>query len=114
MTEIRTMTRFTGVDPGDADAFRSVVAEAAQRVANEPGTVGYAWFESSDGTEFVAQESFVDSDAVLAHAANVGDLVGQWVGLADGVDVEIFGAPSDELRSALSAMGPGIYSPVST
>ncbi len=114
MTEIRTMTRFTGVGQGDADAFRSLVAEAAQRVANEPGTVGYAWFESSDGAEFIAQETFVDSNAVLAHAGNVGDLVGQWVGLADGVVVEIFGAPSDELRSALSSMAPAIYSPVNT
>ena len=76
--------------------------------------MGYAWFESADGTEFVAHESFVDSDAVLAHATDVGDLVGRWVDLADGVDVQIFGAPSDELRSALAAMAPTVFSPVGT
>jgi hypothetical protein len=76
--------------------------------------LGSAWFESTDGTEFVAHESFVDSDAVLAHAANVGDLTGQWVDLADGVDVQTFGSPSDEVRSALAAMAPTIFPPVST
>jgi hypothetical protein len=39
---------------------------------------------------------------------------GQRVDLADGVDVQIIGAPSDELRSALAAMAPTIFSPVGT
>jgi quinol monooxygenase YgiN len=112
MDQIRTMTRFTGVDQDGVEDFRRLAAEGVERVADEPGTLGYDWFESADGTVFVAHELFADSDAVLAHAANVGDLVGQWVDLADGVSVEIFGVPSEELRSALAAMAPSIFSPL--
>jgi quinol monooxygenase YgiN len=112
MTEIHTMTRFGGVDPSDVDEFRRLVGEGVGRVAGEPGTLQYEWFASGDGTSFVARETFADSDAVLAHAANVGDLVGRWSELSDSVDVEIFGAPSDDLRAALVAMAPTVYAPV--
>ena len=112
VSEIRTMTKFTGVAGDDAAVFRGLIAEGVERVGDEPGTIGYQWYESDDGAMFIAHELFADSAAVLAHAANVGDLVEQWVGLADAVEVEIFGVPSEDLRSALSAMAPAIHSPV--
>lgn len=109
MGAIRTMTRFSGVEPVNAEAFRQAAREGAERAAGEPGTVGYEWYESADGATFVAHERFVDSDAVLAHATNVGDLVGRWIELSSAFEIQIFGSPSDELAAALADMAPQVY-----
>ena len=43
------------------------------------GTLQYDWFMSPDRAEFVLRERYRDSAAVLEHAANVGELMPEFM-----------------------------------
>jgi len=54
-------------------------------------------------------ETYADSNAVLAHMGNVGELLGQLLGMSD-FELEIYGNPSIELQQAGAALNPKVYS----
>lgn len=54
-------------------------------------------------------EVYADSNAVLAHIGNLGDLLGQLMAVAD-MTLEVFGDPSPELRQVGAPVGARIYS----
>ena len=58
--------------------------------------------------ECVVLETYADSLAVLAHAGNVGELLGKILEVAD-LSLELYGNPSEELRNAIEGMNPKIY-----
>ena len=70
----------------------------------------YDWFFSDDETRCEVREVYADSDAMLAHIANVGDVLGPMVELGGGLEVEVFGSPSAELAEALAPFNPTLYS----
>jgi hypothetical protein len=55
------------------------------------------------------RETYANSDAILAHIANMGDLIGKLADLGGGVEIEVFGDPSPELVEAAATFGPTIY-----
>jgi hypothetical protein len=77
--------------------------------AKDSGTLQYDWFFSTDGKECVVRERYRDSSAVLEHAANLGDLIGGLMGVSEP-DIEIYGAPTDELLAAIAMLEPRVYS----
>jgi Antibiotic biosynthesis monooxygenase len=90
--------------------FKQLAAEALDAVRGEPGALQYDWFFSDDGTRCVVRETYANSDAVLAHVDNVGPLLGRLVELGGGLELEVFGEPSEALRNALAAFNPPVYS----
>jgi hypothetical protein len=42
--------------------------------------------------------------------ASLGDLLGQLIHLGGGVELDVFGSPSDELLKAGEALQPKVYS----
>ena len=77
--------------------------------AKDPGTLRYECFVSEDGNELVFLETYADSEAVLAHSANVADAVGDLMSMAEITSLEMFGDPSAQVRGALEPMGTKFY-----
>ena len=109
MDRIQASVRFPKISPDNLDKFKSLAAEALKIAADEPGVLQYDWFFNADETECRVRETFANSDAVLAHLGNVGEILGPVVQLGGGLEIELFGSPSDELLQALAMFRPAHY-----
>ena len=109
MSELQLTTRFA-IHAGKRGEFETLVRRSAEVVREkDSGTLQYDWFLSADGTECVLRERYRDSEAVLEHAANLGALMGAFMGISDP-DVEIYGAPTEGLLEAIAGLRPRVYS----
>lgn len=68
----------------------------------DTGTHRYDWFFNADQTECVVLEHYADSQAILDHAAQAGELLGPLIQLAD-MSFESYGAPSAEVLEGVAA-----------
>lgn len=109
MEKIQVSAVFPNIAPGNLTEFKQVAAEALELTIPEPGTLHYDWFFSEDETKCVVREIYADSDAMLAHLGNVGDLLGRLIELGGGLDPEGFGSPSAELAEAIAPFNPTLY-----
>ncbi|MCY7351840.1 MAG: hypothetical protein LH606_14440, partial [Cytophagaceae bacterium] len=58
--------------------------------------------------ECVLRETYPDSNALLAHLGNIGELFGKLVALGD-FSAEVYGQPSEELLQATSGLNIKVY-----
>jgi quinol monooxygenase YgiN len=108
VSELQLTTRFA-IHNGKLSEFKSLVTRCMEVVRDrDSGTLQYDWFLNAEGTECVLRERYRDSDAVLEHAMNLGDLMGRFMGISDP-DIEIYGAPTDALLAAIAALRPRVY-----
>ena len=112
MNKIQVTAKFK-IHQGKVNEFKKV-ANAAIAAVNEnekgKGALQYDWFFSPDETECVVRESYADSNAVLAHMGNVGELLGQLLSMSD-FDLEVYADHlSEELQQAAAALNPKVYS----
>ena len=77
MEKIQVSAVFPNIAPADLAAFKQVAAAALELTIPEPGTLHYDWFFSEDETKCVVREVYANSDAMLAHLGNVGELLGR-------------------------------------
>jgi quinol monooxygenase YgiN len=62
------------VRDGELEGFLRQAAEMMRQTKEkDTKTLRYDWFLSSDGTECEVREGYVDADALLEHARNVGE-----------------------------------------
>ena len=101
---------FPTISPGNLDEFKRLAGEAMQITRGEAGTLQYDWFWSDDQSSAVVRETYQGSDAVLAHMGNHGDLLGSLIELGGGLNLEVFGEPSEALLEAGAALEPTVYS----
>lgn len=111
MGAIQVTSTFPNVPPDRLEDFKALIHELVALARQEPGTIQYDFFFSEDETELVVRETYADSDAVLAHLANMGPHLGRLVELGGGFDVEGFGDPEPELAEAIAAMNVKVYVP---
>ena len=110
MTEqIQLTAILPNIAPERLAEFKEAAARALEITKNEPATLQYDWFFSDDETKCVVRETYADSQAVLSHVANVGDLIGQIAELGGGLEIEAFGDPSPELLETAAAFNATIY-----
>ena len=76
----------------------------------DTGTLQYDWFFSSDYAECVVHERYRDSEALLEHAANLGDAMDALLETCS-ISGEVCGTPNPELMKTLEGSGARIYSP---
>jgi len=108
MKNIQLTAKFK-IHTGKVDEFKSIAADCVTAVKNnEKGALQYDWFFSSDETECIVRENYTDSNAVLAHMGNVGELLGQLLGMAD-FELEVYGKMSEELQNAATGLYPRVY-----
>jgi quinol monooxygenase YgiN len=97
------------IHEGKQAEFAATVAEGMAKVkAEEPGTERWEFYISPDGREVVTFESYRDSNAMLAHLANLGETIGKLMSLTD-VTIEMFGSPSPELAQATAPFVKSVY-----
>jgi hypothetical protein len=109
MEQLQVSATFPSISPDAADQFKQLAAEALATVRGEPGTLQHDWFFSDNGAQCVVRETYASSDALLAHLAGAGPLLGRLVELGGGLELEVFGEPSAALRDAVAAFQPRIY-----
>ena len=110
MKEIQVSAVFPSIAPNDLTQFKQVAAEVLELTIPEPGVLHYNWFFSDDETMCEVREVYADSDAMLAHIATVGDVLGPMVELGGGLEAEVFGSPSAALAEALAPFSPTLHS----
>jgi hypothetical protein len=110
MDRIQLTARFPHISSRHIPEFKRVAARALAITKDEPGTVQYDWFFNADETVCVVRETYANSDAVLAHIANLGELIGKLIEVGGGCEFEVFGNPSAQLREASAALAPSVFS----
>lgn len=105
------LTARAAIYKGKLEEFKALAVQCMRTVREkESGALQYDWFFNKARTECVVRETYRDSEAVLAHIANIGPIfedilkVGDWT-------FELFGLPSSELVQAVADLRPKIYSP---
>lgn len=110
MKEIQGIARLK-VHPGKLEEFKRLQAECAESVRlNDKGTLQYEVFFNSDQTECLVLERYRDSNALLEHFANLGELSAA-IFKTCSASGEICGTPSPELLKALDGAPVRVFSP---
>ena len=110
MSELVGIARF-GFQQGQVEEFKRLSALAMDIVrAKDTGTLQYDIFLNADETECMVVERYRDSQGLIDHIANLGDLLGQL--MASGtVSGEVLGAVSPELEANLAGSGVRLFKP---
>ncbi len=109
MEQIQLTATLPSIAPDNLAQFKELAARALELTKGEAATLQYDWFFSEDDTTCVVRETYANSDAILAHMANLGDLIGKLAELGGGLEIEAFGDLSPELAEAAAAFEPTIY-----
>ena len=94
------------VRDGQLDAARSLMTEMVAATRDEPGTLGYEWFISDDGTACHINERYADSGAALVHLGAFGEkFMDRFLACFEPTSFSVYGDPSAEARGALDGFG---------
>jgi len=108
MVQIKATATFK-IKEGNLEAFKQVIPTIIETVReNDPGTLIYEWYLDEELMECVVLEIYANSEAVLAHAGNVGGHLQKLLELAD-FSLELYGNPSKELLDAIQGMNVTVY-----
>ena len=82
------------------------MTEMVEATKREPGTTGYEWFLSADGTTCHIREEYADSDAAGTHLANFGaNFAERFLACFTPTAFYVYGDPSAEVRTVLDGFG---------
>jgi quinol monooxygenase YgiN len=109
MDQIQLTATLPNIAPDNLAEFKALAAQALEQTKGEATTLQYDWFFNDDETKCVVRETYADSDAVLAHMAHLGEMIGRLAELGGGLEIEAYGSPSAELLEAAAAFEPAIY-----
>jgi quinol monooxygenase YgiN len=110
--ELQGIARFK-IHEGKLDEFKRLSAQAMEIVRiKDTGTLQYDTYFDDDQSECVVLERFRDSEALIEHAENLGDLVEAILATVSVVHGELLGEPSAELRARLAGSEvPRLFTP---
>lgn len=97
------------INSGQLDAFKAICQRFVERTKSEPGCLFYGF--SFDGDLAHCREAYRSAQALLAHLANVDDIIRESLAIATLVRVEVHG-PADELdllREPLADLKPQFF-----
>ena len=110
MDKLQVCAKFPHIVPDKLDEFKNVVAQLVERAKGEADTLEYGFFLSADQTVCIVREAYTNSEAVLAHSANMSELLPRLFELGGTFEAEVFGSPSPALLEVMAAFNPTIYS----
>jgi quinol monooxygenase YgiN len=97
------------IHPGKLDEYKRLAALCMESArSKDTGTLQYDLFLSDDQSEGVVHERYRDSDSLLQHTANLGELMAIIMKVASYTG-EICGTPSPALLKALEGSGVGVF-----
>ncbi len=102
--ELQGIARFK-IHEGKLEEFKRLSAQCTEIVrTKDTGTLQYEIYFNDDQSECIVLERYRDSEALIEHAAHIGDLM-EAIVATGSVTGELLGKPSSELRANL-ADGP--------
>ena len=109
-SELQGIARFK-IHEGKLDEFKRLSAECMEIVkAKDTGTLQYDIYINEEKSEAVVLEQYRDSEALIEHLTNLGD-VGKAVIATGSVVGELLGEPSAELKAMLADSPVGLFKP---
>ena len=100
VSELQGIARFK-FHEGKLEEFKRLSAQCMEIVrTKDPGTLQYDIYFNDDESECIVLERYRDSEALIQHAANLGDLM-EAILATGSVSGELLGEPSAELRANL-------------
>jgi quinol monooxygenase YgiN len=112
VSELLGIARFKFHD-GQLEEFKRLSAQAKEIVrTKDTGTLQYDIYFNDDQSECMVIERFRDSEALIEHAANLGELSEAVLAIVSVVHGELLGEPSAELRMKLAGSEvPTLFTP---
>jgi quinol monooxygenase YgiN len=113
VSELQGIGRFR-IHDSKLEEFKRLSAQAMEIVrARDTGTLQYEIYFSDDQSECIVLERYRDSEALIEHATNLGEL-GQAILAAGLVSSELLGEPGAELRAQLADGPVRLFTPFLT
>jgi len=101
VSELQGIARIT-FHEGKLEEFKRLTARCMEIVrAKDTGTLQYAVYFDDDQSECIVVERYRDSDALIAHATNLGD-ISEEILATGSVSGALLGEPSAELRAMMA------------
>jgi quinol monooxygenase YgiN len=96
---------------GEVEEFKRLADQCMAIVrAEDTGTLQYDIYFSDDQSECMVLERYRDSEALIEHAAHLGEL-GRAILATGWVSGELLGEPSAELRAQMAGSGVRLFTP---
>ena len=110
MSELQGIGRFK-FHEGELEDFNRLAAQCMEIVrAKDTGTLQYDTYFNDDQSECIVLERYRDSEALIEHATNLGDL-GQVILATGWVSGELLGEPTAELKAMMAGSGVRLFTP---
>jgi quinol monooxygenase YgiN len=109
MNRIQVTATFANISSSNLAEFKKVAARALEIAKSEPGVLQYDWFFDDTHTVCVVRETYQDSEALLAHIANMGEALNTLSELGGGCELEMFGDPSPLLVDVTAPIQRSIF-----
>src|SRR5687767_2340953 len=105
--------QYTGeltIKDGKIDEFRRIIHSFIEAVQNkEPDMNAYQVYLNAEENKAYIVEWFKNSDAVLAHLANVGPMLPELLAIAPITRLEVFGNLTKQAEDAVRSIGGTIF-----
>ena len=110
VSELQGIGRFKFLE-GELEEFKRLAAQCMEIVrAEDTGTLQYDIYFNDDQSECIVLERYRDSEALIEHAAHLGDL-GEAIFATGWVSGELLGEPSAELRAKMVGGAVRLFTP---
>jgi quinol monooxygenase YgiN len=101
MSELQGIARFK-FHEGKVEEFKRLSAQCMEIVrTKDTGTLQYDIYFNDDQSEGIVHERYRDSEALIEHTANLGDLM-EAILATGSVSGELLGEPSAALRTKMA------------
>jgi quinol monooxygenase YgiN len=100
------------IHPGKLDDFRAVANDLIAKTKLEPGTLGYEWALSGDGTVGHIYERYQNSEALVTHVRGFGAFAERFMQACHPTRFHVYGTLNEEAKAALADFGPVYFSPL--
>jgi quinol monooxygenase YgiN len=110
VSELQGIARFEFHD-GQLEEFKRLAAQGMEIVrTKDTGTLQFEISFNDDESECIVLERYRDSDALIEHTQNFGDL-GEKLIRTGWVGGELVGEPSAELKAMMASSGIRLFTP---
>jgi quinol monooxygenase YgiN len=110
VSELQGIARYK-FHEGKVEEYKRLSAQSMEIVrTKDNGTLQYEIYFSDDQSECIVLERYRDSEALIEHLANLGD-IGEAMLATGSVSGELLGEPSAELRANLAGSPVRLFTP---
>jgi quinol monooxygenase YgiN len=109
--QIHFRAEFT-IEEGKIEEFKKLVQDMSRVVeSNEPDIINYQFYLNRSETKCIVNETYANSDAVLAHNTSVASqtILPKVFSVSRISGFDVYGNPSEELQKVLASFSPQIY-----